>query len=78
MRDKLAHLPAYQQRLSELSTGTCPVEQQIDQLLIRAEMNGLDFNLRVLQPWARDPAFTAHSGPNRATPRPMRAPASRP
>ena len=30
MRDKLARLPAYQQRLSELSTGTCPIEQQID------------------------------------------------
>ncbi len=74
MRDKLARLPAYQQRLGELSTGDSPVEQQIDQLLMRAEMNGLDFNLRVLQPWARDPAFyrslwseqsdtPAHEGP---------------
>src|SRR5262249_36263059 len=25
--------------------------------LVKAEMNGLDFNLRVLRPWARDPAF---------------------
>ena len=28
-----------------------------DYKLVRAEMNGLDFNLRVLRPWARDPAF---------------------
>ncbi len=74
MQDKLVRLPAYQQRLSELSTEACPLAQQIDQLLIRAEMNGLDLNLRVLQPWARDPAFyrslwseqsdtPAHEGP---------------
>ncbi|HSL72711.1 MAG TPA: DUF885 family protein, partial [Longimicrobiales bacterium] len=42
--------------------------------LVRAEMNGIDFNIRVLQPWARDPAFyssiyndqsdtPAHEGP---------------
>ena len=35
--------------------------------LVRAEMNGLDFYIRVLQPWARDPAFYRRSGTTRAT-----------
>ena len=30
-------------------------------------MNGLDFYIRVLQPWERDPAFYSPSGPTRAT-----------
>lgn len=36
-----------------------PVEQQVDWHIVRAEMNGFDFNYRVLKPWARDPAFYA-------------------
>ena len=47
----------------------------MDYQLVRAEMNGLDFDIRVLQPWARDPAFyksvfteqsdtPAHEGPS--------------
>jgi hypothetical protein len=50
------------------------VEQQVDHHLVRAEMNGLDFNIRVLRSWERDPAFyttvwtaqsdtPAHEGP---------------
>lgn len=30
-------------------------EQQIDYLLVRAQLNGLDFQLRVVRPWQRDP-----------------------
>ena len=48
--------------------------QQVDYALVRAEMNGFDFNVRVLKSWARDPAFyksiwteqsdtPAHEGP---------------
>ncbi|HUJ26337.1 MAG TPA: hypothetical protein VLW85_09980, partial [Myxococcales bacterium] len=33
------------------------VHQQVDYAVVRAEMNGLDFDFRVLKPWARDPAF---------------------
>ncbi len=36
-----------------------PVEEQVDWHIVRAEMNGFDFNHRVLKPWARDPAFYA-------------------
>ncbi len=46
-----------QQRLNALEIDSWPVPQQVDWHLIRAEMNGFEFNYRVLQPWARDPAF---------------------
>jgi len=67
-------LKTLQARLAALNPATWPVEQQIDHALVRAQMNGLDFNIRVLQPWVRDPAFyqsiwteqsdtPAHEGP---------------
>ncbi|MGH9332568.1 MAG: DUF885 family protein, partial [Vicinamibacteria bacterium] len=31
--------------------------QQVDYHVVRAEMNGLDFDHRILQPWANNPAF---------------------
>ncbi len=50
------------------------VSEQVDWHIVRAEMNGFDFNHRVLKPWVRDPAFyqsiwmnrsdvPAHEGP---------------
>jgi hypothetical protein len=67
-------LKTFQTRLAAIDTKTWPVEQQIDHALVGALMNGLDFDLRVLRPWARDPAFyksiwtsqsdtPAHEGP---------------
>jgi hypothetical protein len=67
-------LNAWQQRLAAIKPGSWPVEQQVDYEIVRAEMNGMDFNLRVLQPWVRDPAWyktlwteqsdtPAHEGP---------------
>ncbi len=61
-------------RLDSLDPTDWPVEQQVDWHIVRAEMNGFDFNHRVLKPWARDPAFyqsiwmarsdvPAHEGP---------------
>ena len=44
-------------RLDDFVIDQWPVPQQVDWHLVRAEMNGFDFNYRVLQPWARDPAF---------------------
>ncbi len=44
-------------RLDDFVIDHWPVPQQVDWHLVRAEMNGFDFNYRVLQPWARDPAF---------------------
>jgi hypothetical protein len=50
-------LAAYQRRLAALDPRGWPVSQQVDWHLIRAEMNGLDFDHRVLQPWANNPGF---------------------
>jgi len=61
-------------RLDAFEIDGWPVPQQVDWHLVRAEMNGYDFNRRVLKPWARDPAFynsiwtyrsdvPAHEGP---------------
>jgi hypothetical protein len=52
-------LKTYQARLLAMRIDDWPVEQQVDWHLVRAEMNGMDFNIRVLRPWARDPAFYA-------------------
>ncbi len=67
-------LRGYQQRLMAFATDGWTVAQRVDWNLLRAEMNGMDFNIRVLQPWVRDPAFytsvwteqsdtPAHEGP---------------
>ena len=61
-------------RLESFQVQSWSVPQQVDWQLVRAEMNGFDFNHRVLKPWARDPAFydtvwmgrsdvPAHEGP---------------
>ena len=57
MAAKAKELPARRKRLDDLDTKGWPIEQINDYRLVKAEMNGFDFNLRVLQPWARDPAF---------------------
>jgi len=67
-------LRAWRARLRAIDPSGWPIAQQVDYHLVRAEMNGLDFNHRVLRPWARDPAFylsvwtdqsdtPAHEGP---------------
>ena len=50
-------LPNYQRRLEAIDPSSWPIPQQVDHHLVRAEMNGLDFDHRVLRPWANDPAF---------------------
>ena len=65
---------ALRERLNSFDINDWPIPQQVDWYLVRAEMNGYDFNQRVLLPWARDPAFyntiwtyrsdvPAHEGP---------------
>jgi hypothetical protein len=62
------------QRLEAMETGGWSIPEKVDWQLVRAEMNGFDFNHRVLKPWVRDPAFyqsikmersdvPAHEGP---------------
>ncbi|MEO0576230.1 MAG: hypothetical protein AAF004_12265 [Pseudomonadota bacterium] len=65
---------ALRARLDAFDISSWPIPQQVDWHLVRAEMNGYDFNRRVLKPWSRDPAFykslwtyrsdvPAHEGP---------------
>lgn len=44
-------------RLAAIDPSAWPIPQQADYHLVRAEMNGLDFDHRVLKPWANNPAF---------------------
>ncbi len=54
---RLQELAAWRSRLDAIDSSAWPVEARVDHALVRAEMNGFDFNARVLQPWARDPAY---------------------
>ena len=65
---------ALQAKLEAMDKSGWPVDQQVDWYIVWAEMNGYDFNHRILQPWVRDPAFykslwmsrsdvPAHEGP---------------
>src|SRR5690349_24880423 len=51
-----AEFPKWQARLAAIKPDAWPVAQQVDYQVVRAEMNGFDFYVRVLQPWVRDPA----------------------
>jgi uncharacterized protein (DUF885 family) len=57
MSAKATALHQWRKRLDAIDPRSWPIEEQSDYKLVRAEMNGLDFNLRVLRAWARDPAF---------------------
>ena len=57
MARKHAELRTWQARLTAIDTAGWTIEQQVDWHLVRAEMNGLDFYIRVLKPWERDPAY---------------------
>lgn len=50
-------LPAYRRRLAAIDPSSWPVSQQVDYHIVRAEMNGLEFDHRVRRPWSRMPSF---------------------
>jgi len=50
-------LATYRRRLAAIDTAGWPTRAQVDYHIVRAEMNGLDFDHRVLRPWANNPAF---------------------
>ena len=77
MRFQHQELKQWQQRLHSFDTTGWPVSHQVDWYILYAEMNGLDFDHRVLRPWERDPAYyktlwmersdvPAHEGPTHA------------
>ncbi len=57
MKKQHAELKKWQARLNAFDTAGWPVKHQVDWYLIWAEMNGLDFDHRVVRPWEKDPAF---------------------
>jgi hypothetical protein len=59
MVQKASELAAFKKRLALLDRTGWPTAQVTDARLIEAETNGMDFDLRVLRPWARDPSFYA-------------------
>lgn len=65
---------ALRRRLNAIKYQNWPIEQQVDWHIVWAEMNGYEFNVQVLKPWERDPAYyksiwmdrsdvPAHEGP---------------
>ena len=71
---RLPVFKALQAKLHDIDTTDWPVAHRVDWHIVWAEMNGYDFNHRVLKPWERDPAFyksvwnhrsdvPAHEGP---------------
>lgn len=56
---RLTELARLQARLQAIDTRGWSISQRVDHHLVRAEMNGLEYHLRVLQPFARDPAYYA-------------------
>lgn len=75
MAAKAVGLVTFKQRLASIETKGWTASQKGDYRLVEAEMNGLDFFLRVLKPWSRDPGFyqtifpemsdvPAHEGPS--------------
>src|SRR3954464_11249128 len=75
MAAKARRLAEFKRRLAAINTAGWTASQRGDCHLVEAEMNGLDFFLRVLKPWARDPGFyqtifsemsdvPAHEGPS--------------
>src|SRR3982750_4896976 len=72
---KAARFPAFKQRLAAIDTNGWSASERGDYRLVEAQLNGLDFFLRVLKPWSRDPGFyqtvfpemsdvPAHEGPS--------------
>lgn len=63
-----------QSKLLQMDTSGWSIPERVDWRIVWAEMNGFDFNYRILKPWERDPAFyksiwmersdvPAHEGP---------------
>jgi uncharacterized protein (DUF885 family) len=50
-------LETWRKRLSAIDPSRWPIPEQVDYEIVRAELAGLDFDHRVLKPWATNPAF---------------------
>ncbi|HYV41473.1 MAG TPA: hypothetical protein VEO02_06745, partial [Thermoanaerobaculia bacterium] len=57
MATQQRELSSWRQRLAALDPSGWSVARQVDYDVVRAEIAGLDFDHRVLKPWANNPAF---------------------
>ena len=64
MKKQYQELADWRNALSEFPKSDWPVAAQVDWHLVRAEMNGLEFDHRVLKPWQRDPAYYVYFYPS--------------
>ena len=71
---RYADFQVLQKQLLNLDTSNWTTAERVDWMIVWSEMNGYDFNHRILKPWERDPAFyktvwtyksdvPAHEGP---------------
>lgn len=56
---RLAQLKRMQARLAAIDSTGWRIPEQVDLHIVRAEMNGMLYNLTILMPWSRDPAYYA-------------------
>jgi hypothetical protein len=74
MAKRLEEVQELRAELIAIDTSGWSIPNKIDWMVVWAEMNGFDFNYRILRPWERDPAFyktiwtyksdvPAHEGP---------------
>lgn len=57
LRQKRSELEVLQERLHDMNVRAWPTEQQVDYLVVRAELDQQQFVFDVTQPWFRDPVF---------------------
>lgn len=50
-------LAALREELQEIDPADWPVSEKVDWLLVRAQLDAIDFDLRVVRSWARDPGL---------------------
>ena len=72
--ERMATFKQLRTRHEAIDTSNWSIPNKVDWMVVWAEMNGFDFNYRILKPWERDPAFyktiwtyksdvPAHEGP---------------
>ncbi len=59
MAEQYSRLPEFRDKLGLIDSSGWSTPEKVDYEILRAEMNGLDFDHRVFHPWKRDPAFYA-------------------
>ena len=57
MERQIKDLETVRARLAAIDPSSWPAAQQTDYRLVQAEMNGLEFDHRVMRPWSRNPCF---------------------